>query len=393
MPIGDPLRAAGRREVNTRAKVAVAALLLACGQSLEGARMQVVTFDDDGVRTVTTGIDSQWYSIVAVADVDLDGDDELIVLGGSVAAMQPDGQATPILEHGDERALWSLRPGGGTADLFTWTSYGGGSSITHAACDLGESPTCAVSGTIEVDDRVDSMTAGDFDEDGGIDIVTSADDIVSLRISTGDDWRHPVWSEGTKLLVTSGWREENTVASGDLDGDGHLDVVAAAGAYGVRLFFGTGDGTFGQIRPSLDAHIDEVQLADFDDDGVAEIVIASDSGPWVVRRLRGREFDGGMGIAPPGVVDASELETIPGDFDGDGRDELFILDENGSAWLVELDAGSRDWITTPVEQDSANYWAPRFAADLDGDGRDAVASVLMKELPVECAIGGAAARR
>lgn len=385
-----------------RTKVAIGrvALLLACGQSLEDARLQLTTVEDGSARTVSTGIDSDWYGVVDSADVDLDGDDELLVVGyPGVGAMQADGRATIILDGDAQRAFWSPRPAGDSADLFAWIRSPGITKVTHAACDLGQAPTCTVSGTIAIAGALDSMAAGDFDEDGGVDLVTLAADSVLLHRSTGDDWRHPDWSEATQLLVTSGWDDEHSVVSGDLDGDGHLDIVVAAGSFGVRLFFGAGDGTFGQVRPAINDSLEwvtEVHLAQLDGVGVPELVLVTDGGPVALRRLRERSFAGSaLPIPKSAGAYASELEVVAGDLDGDDRDELWIIDEDGPAWLVERGGQWGEWTTTSLGDQSAElrYWTTRVAADLDGDGRDVLAAVVPKDLPLECAIGGAAARR
>ena len=187
-------------------------------------------------------------------------------------------------------------------------------------------------------------------------------------------------------------------ASADLDGDGHLDVVAAAGQRGVRLFFGAGDGTFGQIRPEIDDEItwaDAVRLTDLDGDTLPEIVVFTDSSNLVVlRRLRDRTFgDAALPMVWFGESDWFTDAVLPGDFDGDGRDELLLAGWPDSGWLAELGGQPRAWTMTRLDGEPGGYGVDPLAADLDGAGRDVVVQLLPEELAPGCAIGGAPARR
>lgn len=382
------------RSTKARTRVAVVALLLACGQSLEGPRLVTLTVDGGGARAEAESIDSGWHAAFAAADIDRDGDDELLITATSIAAMQRDGETTTLLEASGERALWSPRSDGDSADLFVWSEYD--PVVTHAACELTESPACSVAGTFETSRAIESIAVGDFDEDGRIDMVTSSHEAVDLRTSAGDDWRHSVWSEKMQLLYTASYDAAEVVAT-DLDADGHVDIAAAAGALGLRFFFGAGDGTFEQVRPSFNdrfGRVDGVQLAFLDADATPELVLRTDNAPVVLRRLRARTFgDTGLPTTKLYVAYDWDLEAVVGDFDGDERDELMFVHWYEGAWLANLDDESRDWSVRRVSESvEPTFPNTRVAADLDGDGRDALAFLVPEELGVECSIGAAPPR-
>jgi VCBS repeat protein len=79
------------------------------------------------------------------------------------------------------------------------------------------------------------------------------------------------------------------VRLGDVNGDGNVDAVAANLEHGsVSVLLGNGDGTFAQAM-TVDAGALPAWLtvADFDDDGLADIAVA-DQGDNKVRVLRSR---------------------------------------------------------------------------------------------------------
>ena len=78
----------------------------------------------------------------------------------------------------------------------------------------------------------------DFDEDGALDIVSSGP---ALRLGHGDG----MFAPGADLVFTSG---RGSLVSGDIDGDGHLDLLASGTGSGTSastmLFLGSGGGGF-----------------------------------------------------------------------------------------------------------------------------------------------------
>jgi hypothetical protein len=127
------------------------------------------------------------------------------------------------------------------------------------------------------------------------------------------------------------------VAVGDLDGDGHDEIVTGAGPGGgphVRVFDANGRtaGGFFAFEPSFRGGI-SVAVGDLDRDGQDEIIVT----PLGKRSAAVRVFDAkGRQKAeffPYGVRDRSSIEVSVADADGDGGSEIVVVAKGEvSAW-------------------------------------------------------------
>ncbi|HEV8608663.1 MAG TPA: FG-GAP-like repeat-containing protein [Thermoanaerobaculia bacterium] len=180
--------------------------------------------------------------------------------------------------------------------------------------------------------------AGDFDRDGDPDLVV-------LRSGGGlallDNLRGGRFAEKGAGLPREGafqW-----AAAGDLDADGRLDLVWAR-ADGAFTAKNRGDGTFSPAR-ALPAS-GKPLLADFDNDGFLDLLLASPGGPSAA--LRG---DGAGGFARwnvgalPAALDAEAV-----DFDGDGDLDAVFVTGDGRAALFENRGGNANgWMDVALE--------------------------------------------
>lgn len=160
---------------------------------------------------------------------------------------------------------------------------------------------------------------------------------------------------------------------GDLDGDGHADVVAWQQPYPPRLLTwrGLGGGAFG--APLTSGVAGPVYggpvIGDFDGDGRAEVVLKSlHFSAYTTDVYR---YDATNGLALAAYMASSPVVTMSvGDFDGDGIDD--IAGSIGSFPAEELLWGDP---TVPLGRADYIYLAEtldtlfQFAADTNGDGR------------------------
>jgi hypothetical protein len=115
------------------------------------------------------------------------------------------------------------------------------------------------------------LVLGDFNGDGVPDFATS----LELHLGHGDgtfDPAMPYPSVGPNPPISS-W----LLAAGDVNGDGHLDLVEPNGyGRGVLVFVGLGDGTFKAAAASGTSYtVDAFTVADLDRDGSTDLVTTS----------------------------------------------------------------------------------------------------------------------
>lgn len=302
-----------------------------------------------------------WVASPAVADVDGDGDSEVVVSrGDAVLVWGPDG----VLE-------WMYETGAGRI----WAS-----------------PVVA-----------------DLDGDGTVEIAVAARE--QIHVLNGQGEVRPGWPVA--------WEDElRSLAAGDLDGDGTLELVAApahGGPTDVMHAFDDGGTPVAGFPPNqsgtsgcddacyLAGCFDQnVAVGDLDGDGRADVVVPHDNAYASFHRSTGEAFDAAAMfpvLKTPGVRYLHAIEdarmgwamdeasadqahftnTAPAiaDIDGDGVTEVVMVGsvqnaaqtdrERGVAlWVVGADASRRPGFETP-------FHAPDFLAGLwDFDGENVV---------------------
>lgn len=227
----------------------------------------------------------------------------------------------------------------------------------------------------------DLLALADVDHDGLLDYA--AVDVWGVRVGLGQGDGHFKPAQTLKVYQSS---NHHFVSLADLDGNGHVDVIAGAAVdgfeAGLYLFPGRGDGSFGRMR-KLVGITTRPALADFNGDGHLDVAGLSGSGFGGGARLSisvGRgdgsflhpivsEFPGWLPAWTVSLraldLDRSgplDLVAMPGWVLSDGADDPALLT------LTALGGGEFGRARTFSTPDFGPYASANDATDLDGDG-------------------------
>ncbi len=310
----------------------------------------------------------------AIADLDQDGDDDLLSLssnsasldvrlaigGGAFAPVQTfplgavgkriftgrlnnDSLPDVIVLGADDSLGVLLGAAGG--NLGSWSNWGFASSVLAAGDVTGDGYTdvvhlvsvnsagylyywvqvhsgngtggLAATFTLQLNTDLTSITIGDWNEDGVDDALLAGYQSAEL-LSNGAGGLVYVSNPSVGPLLAG--------AVADLDGDGHLDVLGTPTNPGFQFFRGDGLGSH-SFAGSIPLGGGEAVMLDLDGDG--DLDVLSHNGGSVTRLVN----DGNAGF-----TDAGSFATLTAgrrihvtDLDADGRSDLLI----SSAWLPE----------------------------------------------------------
>ena len=226
-----------------------------------------------------------------------------------------------------------------------------------------------------------SVAVGDFNGDGRLDLAAQdagGPDASPLPIVLlGDGKGHFSGGFGSGgCTVSSGISYPASVAAGDFNGDGKLDLASVrADDRSLTVLLGDGTGNFTVVpAPSLaGSNPGSVAIEDFNGDGKQDIAVGDTVGG--IALLLG-DGSGNFTTAPasPFLVRFAIRSLAVGDFDGDGTPDLAAADtSNGVTVLLGDETGN---FRTPTGSGwfavgAVNPSLPVFmtAGDFNGDGR------------------------
>ncbi len=203
-----------------------------------------------------------------------------------------------------------------------------------------------------------SSVAADFNGDGRLDLVSSDGMSASIMLGLGDG---SFWPRTTDQL------SEQAYVAGDFNGDNRLDLAAVVpnAPDEVEVLQGNGDGTFqASVKSTAGVDLYSVTAGDFNADGRLDLVGTTNSNPDQVAVLLG-DGDGTFAspvLTPTGLYTEGYLTT--GDFNGDGRLDVVVADQNDQVVLM---MGNGDGSFQPPEFLDYAY-SNVVAGDFDDNG-------------------------
>jgi len=207
------------------------------------------------------------------------------------------------------------------------------------------------------------VATGDLNGDGVLDMVTSNLNSTSVSVLLGR--AAGGFDTAVPYSMTYG-NNPSQLAMADLNQDGKLDVVVATEST-VIVMLGTGTGTLGVSRyySSMAYKGYGMKLYDVTRDGILDAVVTGMGGRVAV--LPGTAA-GTFGFARDYLVGSSPRGVSVGDFNHDGRADMVVSDANQPNVYVLLgkaSSGFADPVTYPIGR--ATYFVE--TADLNRDGQ------------------------
>lgn len=227
---------------------------------------------------------------VVVADVDRDGDPDLILaLPGGLRLLTNEGRAGFV-----DRSATHL-PGAGRA-------------------------------------LVEDLELGDLDRDGDLDLL-----LANRRPVLGEDWYYENDGQGrfrdaTTTRLKGSPATCRQVQLADFDQNGELDLLVR-GDWGLELFLENGHGLL--VPTGIQAYVvvqaSDVLVHDFDHDGDPDIHLVRPVSSWGHQLLRNDGKARFSDVTPqtPGLPAIGTQHAHAADLDGDGAAELLCLDQRG----------------------------------------------------------------
>ena len=188
----------------------------------------------------------------------------------------------------------------------------------------------------------------DFDGDGRTDLfVTGVDGADALYHNTGV----PGFRDVTAASGIAAGRGPGAVAVGDYDNDGALDILVLRtdGQAGgeATLWHNAGNGTFTPDRRSGDAFQrlhriggTVVEFVDYDNDGWLDLLVGGRRGASLLHNNRTGRYEDRTALLPAPWQTAGAVAAITAsDIDADGDQDVFVAD-SGGVHLLRNDGGN-----------------------------------------------------
>jgi FG-GAP-like repeat/IPT/TIG domain len=256
----------------------------------EGTELGVLLGNGDGTFSPAPASPNVSGAPLAIGDFNLDGKLDLVAaVSGGVAILLGNGDGTfsagpgAVLDSGMNFLAATVGDfnGDGKLDLVVGNDVALGSPQTLAVyLGNGDGTFTPAAQTTEVNARPYAFVTGDFNRDGKLDLAVAdlTSSVATILLGNGDGTFTPVAACcGTSVPFAS----STAIVTGDFNGDGKPDLILDIDEDGpfdyLSILLGNGDGTFTQSDASFSMAEDPITLAvgDFNNDGRLDLASAS----------------------------------------------------------------------------------------------------------------------
>lgn len=340
----------------------------------------------DGFRPYEAGLTGVWGSASSIADLDGDGNQDLIIVGG-----RTDGSPSATLYLGNGDGTFS-------ADSAAFSGVEHFSSTSVADVNEDGTPDVLITGEDERNLPIPTLYLGngngafttaeagleggeggtssiaDMNGDGHLDLLITGrtdNQIVDTKLYLGN-------GDGTFSETDTGLPdlEFGAHSIADVNGDDHLDILLTGQDTEndnnriAALFLGDGTGDFSPAGAGLTGvSLSSTSIADVNEDGNADLLIAGFDGDAPTTTLYLGDGTGNFSPADAGLPDLSSASTAIADVDGDGNQDLLLSgeNENGNPTTM-LYLGDGDGNFSPADVELKDLQDGSISiADVDGD--------------------------
>ena len=336
------------------------------------------------------GSSAALVSNVVGSDLDNDGDIDVVVgssgfSSGGVRVYRNNGNLsfTRTFDNGNSPGLWDIHLADLNGDNRPEIMFSLGGSFDQIGVYVNSGNLSSWGNLIPVKsgtntgDEPRSLHAADIDGDGDVDVMSV--NYLSNQLSYYPNSRIGGPQPSVRHLTSaSQTRGPRNLRTGDIDGDGVLDMISTSVLDGkVAWYRGTGRGNFAsqQIIHRYQTGANEqgprgLDVVDMDGDGDLDVLSTSEVGSSVCFH----ENTGSGSFSQPVIITnrvngVNLVTTI--DMDGDGDLDVVSASpgDNKIAWYEQLGGGAKDSDGDGVNDDEDAFPNdPKETADTDNDG-------------------------